>query len=238
MVSVVLPIFNEQPNLAPLLAEIAAALADVPHEIVAVDDGSTDGSLEELARLRTVYPQLRVLSFVSRSGQSAALSAGFAAATGSIVVTLDADGQNDPGDIPALLAVLAQDTAIGAAVGYRVRRADSAWKRFQSRVANTVRNWITRDGMRDTGCSLKAMRREILVALPRFDGMHRFLPALVQATGGTVREVPVTHRPRRAGETKYGMWDRALRGLPDALAVRWFRRRALHYAIREDTGRP
>ena len=238
MVSVVLPIFNEQPNLAPLLEEIAAALGGMSHEIVAVDDGSTDTSRQELERLRSMYPQLRILSFVSRSGQSAALAAGFSAAAGSVVVTLDADGQNDPADIPALLTALEREPTLGAAVGYRVRRADSPWKRVQSRIANTVRNWITRDGMRDTGCSLKAMRREVLLTLPRFDGMHRFLPALVQATGATVREMPVRHRPRRAGQSKYGMWDRAFRGLPDALAVRWFRRRALHYAIREDTRRP
>jgi glycosyltransferase involved in cell wall biosynthesis len=238
VVSVVLPIFNERTNLAPLLAEITTALADVPHEVIAVDDGSTDGSLEELHRLRTAHSVLRVVSFERRSGQSAALSAGFDAATGAVVVTLDADGQNDPRDIPALLAALDRDPSLGAAVGYRQRREDTGWKRLQSRVANVVRNWITRDGMRDTGCSLKAMRRERLTAVPRFDGMHRFLPALIQATGGSVCEMPVAHRPRRAGQSKYGMWDRALRGIPDALAVRWFRRRALRYAIREETGRP
>jgi glycosyltransferase involved in cell wall biosynthesis len=234
VVSVVLPILNERQNLAPLFAEVVSVLRGVPHEILAVDDGSTDGSLEELQRLRATYPELRIVSLAASAGQSAALSAGFGAARGSIVVTMDADGQNDPRDIPALLAALERDATLSAAVGYRGHRADTAWKRVQSRIANTVRNWITRDGMRDTGCSLKAMRREVLVHIPRFDGMHRFLPALIQAVGGQVRELPVTHRPRRAGVSKYGMWDRALRGLPDAFAVRWYRRRALRYAIKEE----
>jgi glycosyltransferase involved in cell wall biosynthesis len=234
VVSVVLPILNERANLAPLLAEVAAVLRAVPHETIAVDDGSTDGSLEELQRLRAEYRELRIVPLVTTSGQSAALSAGFGVARGDIVVTLDADGQNDPRDITALLAALETDATLTAAVGYRTRRVDSAWKRLQSRIANAVRNWITRDGMRDTGCSLKAIRRESLDRIPRFDGMHRFLPALIQAGGGQVREFPVTHRPRYSGVSKYGMWDRALRGLPDAFAVRWYRRRALRYAIKEE----
>jgi glycosyltransferase involved in cell wall biosynthesis len=217
------------------LDEIAATLAGLPHEIVAVDDGSTDGSLDELNALRDQHPSLRVLALQERSGQSAATAAGLAEVMGDVVVTMDADGQNDPADIPTLLEALARDPALAAAVGYRLGRADSGWKRLQSRVANTVRNCITRDGMRDTGCSLKAVRTPVLAAIPRFDGMHRFLPALIQAHGGLVRQVPVHHRPRRAGRSKYGMWDRAFRGLVDALAVRWYRRRALRYALKEDT---
>ena len=236
MVSIILPVFNEQPNLAPVLEELLEALAGVEHEIVAVDDGSTDGSGAELHRLAGTHAGLRVLRLAARSGQSAALAAGFASARGDVVVTLDADGQSDPAEISMLLDVLARDRSLAAVVGYRVRRADSAWKRVQSRVANRIRNWITRDGMRDTGCPLKAVRRSVLVELPRFDGMHRFLPALVQTGGGIVREVPVSHRPRLAGRSKYGMWDRALRGLVDAVGVRWYRRRALRYAIREDIG--
>ncbi len=236
MLSLVLPVHNEQSNLGPLFQEIAAALKGVPHEVIAVDDGSTDGSAAELERLRGQVSTLRVMTLERRSGQSAAIAAGFDAARGEIVVTLDADGQNDPADIMALVQVLRDEPSVAAVVGYRTPRADSRWKRIQSRVANTVRNRITRDGMRDTACGLKAMRRSALVRIPRFDGLHRFIPALLQAQGARVEQRPVANRPRRAGRSKYGMWDRALRGLEDALAVRWYRRRALRYVIKEDTG--
>lgn len=235
MVSVVLPIHNEQGNLTPLIDEIAMALRGIRHEIVAVDDGSTDGSAGELDRMRERHACLRIVRLVRRAGQSAAVAAGIDASRGETVVTLDADGQNDPADIPSLLGRLEADPTLTAVVGYRVRRADSAWRRAQSRIANAVRNWITRDGMRDTACSLKAMRRAAVSRVPRFDGMHRFLPALLQAQGGRLVEVPVRHRPRRSGRSKYGMWDRAFRGLVDACGVRWFGRRALRYAIREET---
>lgn len=235
MVSVVLPIHNEQGNLTPLIDEIATAMRGIRHEIVAVDDGSTDGSAGELDRLRERHGALRVVRLVRRAGQSAAVAAGLDATRGETVVTLDADGQNDPADIPTLLDTLDADPTLTAVVGYRVRRADSAWRRVQSRIANTVRNWITRDGMRDTACSLKAMRRAALIRVPRFDGMHRFLPALLKAQGGRVVEIPVRHRPRRSGRSKYGMWDRAFRGLVDAVGVRWIGRRALRYVIREET---
>jgi len=235
VVSVVLPIHNEQGNLTPLIDEIATAMRGIRHEIVAVDDGSTDGSAGELDRLRERHGALRVVRLVRRAGQSAAVAAGLDATRGETVVTLDADGQNDPADIPTLLDTLDADPTLTAVVGYRVRRADSAWRRVQSRIANAVRNWITRDGMRDTACSLKAMRRAALIRVPRFDGMHRFLPALLKAQGGRVVEIPVRHRPRRSGRSKYGMWDRAFRGLVDAVGVRWIGRRALRYVIREET---
>jgi len=236
VVSVVLPIHNEASNLAPLIEEISTALRGVRYEIVAVDDGSTDGSTAELDGLRGRFGSLRIVRLTRRSGQSAATAAGLDAARGETIVTLDADGQNDPGDIPALLGVLAADPSLAAAVGYRVRRADSLWRRVQSHVANAVRNRITRDGMRDTACSLKAMRRSAIARVPRFDGMHRFLPALLIAQGGRLQEVPVRHRPRRSGRSKYGMWDRAFRGLVDAFAVRWYAQRALRYEIKEETG--
>jgi glycosyltransferase involved in cell wall biosynthesis len=229
---VVLPVYNERENLAPLIEEIGAALRGVSHEIVAVDDGSADGSLQELERLSASHATLRVVALEANAGQSAAFTAGFDAARGDVVVTMDADGQNDPADVPALLDELARSPELTAVVGYRVRRADSTWKLVQSRVANTVRNWITGDRVRDTGCSLKAMRRSAAVRLPRFDGMHRFLPTLLRAQGGTVAERPVSHRPRRHGRTKYGMWNRAGRGLRDAFGVRWYRRRALAHRIR------
>lgn len=234
MISVVLPIHNERPNLGPLLAEITEALRDRPHEVVAVDDGSTDGSGDEARALRRRHPQLRVVSLAARAGQSAALAAGWDVATGDVVVTLDADGQNDPADIPPLVTLLERDPALAAVVGYRTIRADSRWKRIQSGVANAVRNWVTGDRIRDTGCGLKAVRRAALVRLPRFDGMHRFLPTLLRLQGGVVLETPVSHRPRRFGETKYGMWDRLWRGLRDAFGVRWLRHRPLRYEIREE----
>ncbi len=234
MVSVVLPIFNEEQNLRPLMEEIAAVLTEVPHEVVAVDDGSTDGSLDRLRMLQKRFPTLRVLVLERRTGQSAATVAGFDAVRGDIVVTLDADGQNDPTDISVLLQTLESDPGLAAAVGYRTERYDSAWKRIQSRIANGVRNMITRDRVRDTGCSLKAIRQPILRDIPRFDGMHRFLPTLIRARGRRVLEVAVSHRPRLYGQSKYGMWDRAWRGLVDAVGVRWYRRRALDYTIRED----
>lgn len=236
MLSVVLPVFNERDNLAPLFDELGAALGDRRYEIIAVDDGSTDGSLDELLRQRRDRPALRVITLRQRSGQSAALAAGWTAARGDPVVMLDADGQNDPADIPTLLDRLQTDPRLAAAAGYRVRRRDSRWKRAQSRIANAVRNWITRDRVRDTGCSLKAVRRDALTALPRFDGMHRFLPTLIRLQGGLVAEVPVSHRPRRSGHSKYTARNRALEALRDALGVRWLRRRALRYAGREELG--
>jgi glycosyltransferase involved in cell wall biosynthesis len=227
MLTVVLPICNERDNLAPLLDELAAVLGNRRYEIIAVDDGSTDGSLEELSRQRRRWPFLRVITLGGRRGQSAAIAAGWAAARGDLVVMLDADGQNDPADIPSLLDRLEADPRLAAAAGYRVRRRESRWKRAQSRIANTIRNWITRDRIRDTGCSLKAARREVLAALPRFDGMHRFLPTLIRLQGGAVAEVPVSHRARRFGHSKYTARNRAFAALRDALGVRWLGRRAL-----------
>jgi hypothetical protein len=148
-------------------------------------------------------------------------------------VTLDADLQNDPADIPGLVTELERSGA-AAVAGYRVDRHDNGWKRLQSRIANGVRNRLNREAIRDTGCSLKAFRVEALRSLPLFSGMHRFLPTLVRMQGGRVTEVPVRHRPRRFGVTKYGMWNRALRALADALAVRWMQRRALRYRVREE----
>lgn len=237
VVSVVLPIYNESANLAPLFAELAQALGGVSHEIVAVDDGSTDDSAAELRRLRERHPTLRVISLERRAGQSAAVMAGVAAARSPLVATMDADGQNDPADVPRLLSALEGDPGAVAIVGYRVRRADSWWKRTQSRIANAVRNWITKDRVRDTGCSLKLMRRDATLRLPRFDGVHRFLPTLLRRDGGRVVQVPVSHRPRRFGVSKYGAADRAWRGLRDAFGVRWLGRRALRYRITQEPGK-
>ena len=232
-VSVVIPVYNERDNLAPLLDEITAALARWRYEVVAVDDGSTDGSLEALKTLKRALPELHILSFATNAGQTAAFAAGFRAARGNVIVTLDADGQNDPADVPALLAELARSGST-AVVGYRAARADTGWKRLQSRIANGVRNRLNHETIRDTGCSLKAFRADAVRELPLFTGMHRFLPTLVKMHGGTVAEVPVRHRPRRFGTTKYGMWNRVFRSLADALAVRWMQRRVLRYQVTEE----
>jgi len=235
MISVVFPVYNERGNLKPLLAEVEATLNSVELEVIAVDDRSTDGSLEELRRLRVGHQSLRVVSLERHAGQSAAFAAGMELARGDPVVLMDADGQNDPADVPALLEMLENDPDCAAVAGYRVTRADSRWKRIQSRVANGIRNWLTGDRVRDTGCSLKVVRREALNGLVSFDGMHRFFPTLIRQAGGKVIEAPVSHRPRLSGKSKYGMWNRGLVALRDALGVRWLRRRALEFSSREET---
>ena len=235
MVSVVTPVLDERDNLAPLIEEIAATLGGLDYEVVAVDDGSTDGSWDELLRLRNEHEALRVVALDRHAGQSAALLAGFEQARGEIVVTLDADGQNDPAEVPMLVGLLRQNPDWTAVAGYRTSRADSRWKHLQSRIANAVRNWLTGDSVRDTGCSLKAMRSDILRELPRFAGMHRFLPTLIRMQGGVVVEVPVTHRQRISGRSKYGMWNRVFGALRDAFGVRWLSRRRLAFKVRRGT---
>lgn len=231
--SLVIPVYNERDNLAPLVGEIERALSGRRYEIVAVNDGSTDGSLEALKALKRAHPVLHIVSFAANAGQTAAFAAGFQVARAPVIVTLDADGQNDPADIPALVEALAASGAT-AVVGYRVDRHDTRWKLVQSRIANAVRNRVNRETIRDTGCSLKAFRAPAVRALPLFNGMHRFLPTLVKLHGGTVAEVPVHHRARRSGRTKYGMWNRVFRSLADAFAVRWMQRRALRYRVTEE----
>ncbi|HYT05927.1 MAG TPA: glycosyltransferase family 2 protein [Gemmatimonadales bacterium] len=237
--SLVVPVYNERENLPLLVEEVGRVLGKRDgeggprYEIVAVDDGSTDGSLEVLKRLKRDHPELHLVSFAANAGQTAAFAAGFRAARGRVVVTLDADLQNDPADIPALVAELERSGAT-AVVGYRVNRRDSEWKRLQSRIANGVRNRLNGETIRDTGCSLKAFRADALRGLPLFNGMHRFLPTLIKMHGGSVAEVPVRHRPRRFGKTKYGMWNRVFRSFADAIAVRWMQRRVLRYRVREE----
>ncbi len=231
--SLVIPVYNERESLPPLVEEIERALTGRRYEIVAVDDGSSDGSLDVLKALKRDHRQLHIVAFTANAGQTAAFAAGFAVARGRVVVTLDADLQNDPADIPGLVDEL-ERTGAAAVAGYRVDRRDSGWKRLQSRIANGVRNRLNRETIRDTGCSLKAFHVEVLQGLPLFTGMHRFLPTLVRMKGGRVTEMPVQHRPRRFGTTKYGMWNRVFRALADALAVRWMQHRALRYRVREE----
>src|SRR3954447_9796550 len=226
--SVVIPVKNEAGNIAPLVAEIAAALDGlVDYEIVYVDDGSTDSTAIEIRDLRESLPRLRLVRHARRCGQSAAIRSGVKAARGLWIATLDGDGQNDPGDIPALWRIAQDAPAVPALLiaGQRTRRQDSWSKRRASRIANAVRRRLLHDDTPDTGCGLKLFRRALFLDLPYFDHMHRFLPALVLREGGTVRSVPVNHRPRRRGASKYGVLDRLGVGIVDLFGVLWLRRR-------------
>jgi len=229
-VSVVVPVRNEAGNTAPLVAEIAAALdGHWTFEVVYVDDGSSDGTAAELQRLMVQYPWLRRVRHKQSCGQSAAVGSGVKAARGATCVTLDGDGQNDPKFIPSLLRALeAGGARVGLIAGQRVGRKASAFKKLQSRVANAVRGAILRDGTRDSGCGLKAFRRGLFLDLPYFDGLHRFLPALVRREGYEVGYVDVVDRPRRAGVSNYGMWDRLWVGILDLAGVWWLIRRKKH----------
>lgn len=233
--SVVFPVYNEEANLPILLSEIADALREglLTYEIVAVNDGSRDRSLETLRQCRSAHPTLRILSLDRNSGQTAALDAAWRAALGNLVISLDADLQNDPADIPRMLGVM-RDMKADMVIGVRVNRMDSAWKKIQSRIGNGVRNWITGDQITDTGCSLKLVRRECIQRLKLFHGMHRFLPSLVRIEGFSVVETPVNHRPRRFGTSNYGAWSRAVGGLADCFAVRWMAKRTLRYEVTEE----
>ncbi len=228
--SVVVPLYNERDNLEPLCAEIERALdGRIDYELVLVDDGSRDGSREILAGL-VGRPRVRVVSHRLNRGQSAALVSGVAAARGDLIATLDGDRQNDPADIPRLLAALREAPA-GAdhlVAGYRVQRRDSWRRRIASRVANSIRGALLGDRCPDSGCALKLFRREAFLELPRFDHMHRFLPALFRAHGIAVVNIPVAHRPRRAGKSNYGIWNRLGVGIVDLLGVRWLIRRSIH----------
>ncbi len=230
-VSVIVPLFNEEESLPILQSELQAALHGVDHEIIFVDDGSVDDTV------RRIRPgsNVRLIRFEKNAGQSAAIYAGLKAARGGILVLIDGDLQNDPADIPRLL----QEIARGADLvcGYRAARRDTLVKRLSSRIANAVRSRYTKDGVRDTGCTLKAMRRECVDALVPFKGMHRFIPALVKAAGYRLVEIPVNHRPRRYGRSKYGLGNRALRATIDMFGVRWLLSRRLDYKVRADENR-
>lgn len=233
--SVVFPVYNEEENIPILLDEIAKALGGGPwtYEIVAVDDGSNDRSLEVLRAARATHPSLRVLALKKNSGQTAALDAAWRGAKGRFVVSLDADLQNDPADIPAMMRRL-EASGSDMVIGVRVNRHDTWSRRMQSKIGNGVRNWITKDHITDTGCSLKLVRREAIERVRLFTGMHRFLPTLVRMQGYNVVEMPVNHRARRFGTSKYGAMNRAFRGLADCLAVRWMGKRVLTYDVREE----
>jgi dolichol-phosphate mannosyltransferase len=218
---------NSVPQIGILQTQLSEALKGRDYEIIFVDDGSVDRTAE---RIETA-PNIRLIRFEKNSGQSAAIYAGLTAARGGTLVIIDGDLQNDPADIPKLLAEIARGADL--VCGFRVKRRDTLVKRATSRIANTVRSRYTKDGVRDTGCTLKAMRRECVSTLLPFKGMHRFIPALVKSAGYRLVEVPVNHRLRRFGQSKYGLGNRALRATIDMFGVRWLLSRRLNYKIRE-----
>lgn len=227
-VSIILPARDEAENITDLLHAITAALHQVPHEIIVVDDGSTDGTLAVLQALRDAMPRLRVLAHAAGCGQSAAIRTGVLAARAPVIATLDADGQNPPDNLPGLLAPLLAadaDPQLGLVQGERLNRRDSLSKRLASRFANGLRRMALRDGVRDSGCGLKAFPREVYLALPYFDHIHRFMPAMVRREGWGVITQPVTHAERRAGRSKYGNLQRGLVGAVDLMGAAWLIRR-------------
>ncbi len=239
--SVVIPVKNEAGNIAPLIAEIAAALdGRALYEIIYVDDGSADSTEAEIYRLQSSVPQLRLVRHARSCGQSAAIRSGVKAARGRWIATLDGDGQNDPADIPALWQLARGMADCSPAMpalliaGHRARRRDSWSKRQASRIANAVRRRLLRDDTPDTGCGLKLFPRALFLDLPYFDHMHRFLPALVLREGGIVRSAPVNHRPRQRGASKYGVLDRLGVGIVDLVGVLWLRRRLARPLLVED----
>lgn len=230
-ISLIIPVYNESENLEDLHGEVHAALAGLGYswEFVFVDDGSSDNSLQIIQLLADKDPQVRYLAFERNQGQSAAFAAGFRYAQGDVLVTMDADLQNDPADIPAMVELY----ALGAdmVIGWRAKRQDTLIKRYASRFANWVRNTISHEQVRDTGCSLKVMRADMARRIPMFTGMHRFLPTLMKLEGAVVEEVRVSHRPRSKGVSKYGIWDRAWASAYDLLAVRWMQKRHIAYRV-------
>lgn len=236
--SLLVPAYEEEANVELLHQRIAAVFGSRSDwELVLIDDGSRDGTAEVIRALARRDARVVGVFLEQNSGQSAALAAGLDEARGSVIATLDADLQNDPADLPALLERLSgsngETSPCDAVVGYRLRRRDTFVRRASSRIANGIRNWISRDDIRDTGCSLKVFRADALRRIPWFDGVHRFLPTLLRYQGFRVLELPVSHHPRHAGRSKYGIRNRAWRGLLDLLAVRWMHSRMIRAKVRE-----
>lgn len=226
--SLVIPVYNEEANVAECAREvIAAATASADDwEVIFVDDGSVDGTADALRRVREREPRVRVIRHRTNAGQTAAFATGFAAASREVIVTLDGDLQNDPADISKLLEPMPEYDVV---CGIRADRKDTAVKRITSQIANGIRNWATGDDIVDTGCSLKAYKREYVQKLKLYTGMHRFLPTLLKLEGCRVAQVPVHHRERKAGQSKYGFHNRLLRPIVDLLAVRWMQKR--HFRV-------
>lgn len=230
-VSLVVPVHNEEENIVPLLAEIQAALAGIEHEVIYVDDGSTDATLARLNEVADRMPNLRIVRHATACGQSTAVVTGVRHARAPWVATLDGDGQNNPADIPKMLAAALRgsdsaDRPLLCVCGYRRTRRDTWLKRLSSRIANRVRSTLLKDDTPDTGCGLKVFSREAFLCLPYFDHMHRFLPALFLRMGGTIISVEVNHRERTRGISKYGLFNRLWVGIVDICGVAWLQRRA------------
>ncbi len=232
-ISVVIPVYNEEENIPILTSELEKALEPLrkPYEILYVDDGSRDGSLNRILEAGRKNPKIRVISFEQNAGQTAAMDAGFRAARGEVIVTLDADLQNSPSDIPLLLEKIPEYDIV---CGWRSERNDPWIRRVSSVIANTVRNALSREEIHDTGCSLKAYKRACFDQIKLYDGMHRFLPTLFKMEGFRAVEVKVSHHPRRHGNSKYNIRNRLFRSFMDLLAVRWMKKRKLNYRIRKD----
>ena len=232
--SIVIPVFNEEENLRLLTTELIGVLRSLNKtwEIIFIDDGSTDGSFKMLKELREIFPHIRVIKFKENCGQTAAFDAGFKAALGEIIITMDADLQNDPHDIPRLLNKVGDCDVV---CGWRHERNDPFIKRVSSRIANFVRNRLSDEDIADVGCSLKVFKSEYARKLKLYNGMHRFFPTLIKMEGGKVAEIKVSHRSRRHGSSKYSIQNRILRSFIDLLAIRWMKKRRLNYAIEEDS---
>lgn len=234
--SVVIPVHNEEESIGDLIVEITRALKDYQYEIVVVDDGSTDNTLNTLLSIKDTVPNLRLIQHLTNSGQSTAVRTGVQYAKSSWVVTLDGDGQNDPADIPNLYNELVNNQAADpwlVVAGYRKKRKDTWFKRFSSKYANAIRSKLLRDGTPDTGCGLKVFSRDSFLSLPYFNHMHRYIPALFQRQGGRVVSIEVNHRYRMKGESKYGFHNRLWVGIIDILGVRWLQNRARLTKIKE-----
>ncbi|HRD55966.1 MAG TPA: glycosyltransferase family 2 protein [Parachlamydiaceae bacterium] len=231
--SVVIPLKNEEENVTDLINELEPVMISLnqPWELICINDGSTDQTLNVLQNLLKQKNYLKIVDFTKNFGQSSAFDAGFKTAKGKFVITLDGDRQNDPADIPKLLACM---ESADLACGHRVNRKDPLSKKITSRLANFIRGFLCEDGVKDTGCSLKVYRASCLKKIKMFNGMHRFLPALFKMEGFKIEEVPVNHRERTRGETKYNFFNRSFNTISDMLAVRWMKKRCLHYTIKGD----
>jgi glycosyltransferase involved in cell wall biosynthesis len=232
--SVVIPVFDEESNVAPLVEELmpVAAGLGVAYEVIIVNDGSRDRTHEALVLLRAKHPALRYLRLAKNTGQTAGFDAGFRAARGEWIVTMDGDLQIDPADIPRLIARMRQGD-VDFVFGRRMKRKDGFLKSASTKIANSVRNWLTGENIVDTGCPLKLLRREIVDRIPMYKGMHRFFITLAHIEGFRTAEVPVAHRPRGSGASKYGVWNRVFRALRDCLVVRWMQSRHVAYDVAE-----
>ncbi len=234
MYSVVIPLKNEESNIVDLINEIEPVMENMglAWELICIDDGSTDETRDILKKLSHQKPYLKPIFFTKNFGQSSAFDAGFKAANGQFVITLDGDGQNDPKDIPHLVALISQSDLV---CGIRAKRKDSFVKRLTSKLANFVRSRLCDDGVQDTGCSLKVYRRECLKNIKMYHGMHRFLPALFKMEGFRIKQLPVNHRERLRGKSNYNFFNRSFNTVADLLAVRWMAKRHLHYQIESET---